>query len=495
MNLSGLRWIPLSQFVAQLIQFLALAVAARLITESEFGAYTLIGVVVAIVQSLPEHGLARAVVVARESEIEIAMPALVLSLISGIALGAVSLIAGQLLVSVFNHPHVGSILRLVSLSFPLAVIGAVLIAFAERRFAFGRVAIVRGAAGVVYASVLVIAAVSDAGAHSFAWAQIAMTVTMVVGGLVISRAVIHRSAPRRAYKRLVQDASNVSTGNVLNTVINYSDVVILGWLSNVIQIGYYNLAQRVARIPSSQISGLVPTIVLPYLADSTRTVDKERFNRYYLGAMRLVAYAVLPVMAVLVITAPDLVVVGFGEDWKPAIPVLQFLAVGIGFRTLGAPLTPMLIAFGRSDLTWKWNILRGMVLIPSFVVGANWDAEGLAVALMIATVALGLGFIYLAAYLTGTGIRSVASALVGPALYVSIAASISLSVQWMMRSLTDQAWLALVITGVSLGLVYGGLILWRERWVIVMLRKVLRGTEGSNLVSKPLPGAQNQSGA
>ncbi len=108
------------------------------------------------------------------------------------------------------------------------------------------------------------------------------------------------------------------------------------------------------------------------------------FSELYLRSLCLIVLLGLPIAAGVWLTAPDLVVLTFGEEFREAAPVLRILTVWLFLTFLSRTAAVFLMACDRQthrtrgylNATWV-SLAAGLLLIPRFGV------EGAAVAAAI----------------------------------------------------------------------------------------------------------------
>ena len=80
--------------------------------------------------------------------------------------------------------------------------------------------------------------------------------------------------------------------------------------------------------------------------------------------------------------APEFVRLLFGLTWEPSIIVIQILSlVGI-FKSLGNPNGSVLLAKGRADIGFFWNLFVVVMISVAVFVGVKWGIVGVAVAIL-----------------------------------------------------------------------------------------------------------------
>ncbi len=89
-----------------------------------------------------------------------------------------------------------------------------------------------------------------------------------------------------------------------------------------------------------------------------------------------------PIMAGMFVIAPEFVRLLFGLTWEPSIIVIQILSlVGI-FKSLGNPNGSVLLAKGRADIGFFWNLFVVVMISVAVFVGVKWGIVGVAVAIL-----------------------------------------------------------------------------------------------------------------
>jgi O-antigen/teichoic acid export membrane protein len=149
-------------------------------------------------------------------------------------------------------------------------------------------------------------------------------------------------------------------------------------------LAFYNLAYRVMVLPVQKMTQVLGDVAFPAFARVQD--DVRRLRAGFLRGVRTLAVVCFPVTIGIVVTAPVMVPVVFGEKWLPAVTTLQILALN-GPRTAIVALNSNLWqAIGKP----KWSLWTSIFAMPlymtAFAIGA-WgfgSIEAVAVGLTIA---------------------------------------------------------------------------------------------------------------
>ena len=155
-------------------------------------------------------------------------------------------------------------------------------------------------------------------------------------------------------------------------------------------LAFYNLAFRVMVLPVQKMTQVLGNVAFPAFARVQD--DLRRLRAGFLRGVRTIAVVCFPVTIGIVVTAPVLVPVVFGEKWIASVTALQILALN-GPRTALVSLNSNLWqAIGKP----KWSLWTSVIAMPlymiAFAIGAwGFDSiEAVAVGLTIAgTIVMG----------------------------------------------------------------------------------------------------------
>ena len=86
--------------------------------------------------------------------------------------------------------------------------------------------------------------------------------------------------------------------------------------------------------------------------------------------------------------APIIINILYGSEYENIVTLVRILSVYMYIRSIGNPIGSLVIATGRTDISFVWNIFSLMVM-PAFIfVGTQFSAEAVAYAMVSGIVAL-----------------------------------------------------------------------------------------------------------
>lgn len=199
----------------------------------------------------------------------------------------------------------------------------------------------------------------------------------------------------RIWKHL-KPALIVFAMGVVVAIYTSLDKVMLGYLSDDAQVGYYSVADRLIRVVVMLLTTLV-AVVLPRVSYYLDNNHHDEYRKLANFSLRIISFLSFPAAAGLFVLAGPLVFLFFGETFGPSSPLLQIMGVNVIFIALGSFLSfqviypenkERLLIFSAS-FGAIFNVVLNVLLIP------RWNAAGAAVATLIAEGAVTTALIFL----------------------------------------------------------------------------------------------------
>ena len=157
---------------------------------------------------------------------------------------------------------------------------------------------------------------------------------------------------------------------VAYSIYRIMDKTMLGGISGVETLGYYQNAENIINIPVVMIAAL-GTVMLPSMS---KTALGREFNDKLFSSFELVFLFVMPVFFSLLNTGTDIAVVLYGEDFAPSGDIIKMLAVTAVFAGIANVIRTNYLIPRRKDRTYVIstiigaivNFILNLLLIPKF---------------------------------------------------------------------------------------------------------------------------------
>ena len=203
---------------------------------------------------------------------------------------------------------------------------------------------------------------------------------------IYSRWVPHFSFGLQHLKGILGFGANLTGFNFVNYFGRNADNLLIGRFLGATPLGFYNLAYNLLLFPLNNISTTIGSVMFPAL--SIIQHDKQKVREAYVTANRYVAVVSFPLMAWLIVAAPQAIVVVFGPKWVNAIVLVQILALTGLTQSVTANCGWIYLSQGRTDIFFRWAVVCTVIVLISFALGLRSGVEGVALAYTIASLLL-----------------------------------------------------------------------------------------------------------
>ena len=415
------------QYGNGVLQIVASIILARLLAPEDFGLVAIVTVLTSFAPMVIDFGLGEAT--AQRSRIT---PSQISSLFwFNAAIGLTVTIAvvacSPLIATIFREPRLEAIASCAAISFVLWGVTCQHLALLRRTMRFGAIARIQVSSTFVGVAVAVALASCGYGYWALVLRPIVNALCAALGAWTLCRWRPGFPAFDSEVKSMVRFGLHVVGFLVAYSVARAADRVGLGLFYRPDVVGYYQNATLLYEYSILLALGQVTGVGSASL--SKLRSDPVALRQRYEAALSTLAFFIMPIAAILSVTAQDVTVLLLGERWQVAGLLLSIIALRGIFHVVEGSQAWLHLSLGRPDRWQNWGIVTLIVQVVAVLAGLPFGAEGVAAASVAASVLLAVPSIVYAGSLTGIDaavvMRTVTPQLVGA---ISIAA-----VGWCLR--------------------------------------------------------------
>ncbi len=174
---------------------------------------------------------------------------------------------------------------------------------------------------------------------------------------------------------------NVLGVELLKTLRTNLDYLLVGRFLGIKELGIYFFAFNAGLGISLSIIKSINSALLPHLCSMRQ--DWGKMKQQFYKSLKMIGALIIPLALLQSTLAPFYVPIVFGEKWIEAIPVLMIICISAIPRPFGDAASQLMIAIGRPDIDFRWNIIFTIVFTLSLFVGIQWQVIGLAFTVLI----------------------------------------------------------------------------------------------------------------
>jgi O-antigen/teichoic acid export membrane protein len=458
--LGGLVWKATSQIVGQFGRMIVAVLLARLLAPRDFGLANMVLVFSSLVLVFSDLALGAAIVQRKALSETDRATAFWTSIGAGTLFMLLLMAASGPIASFYGEDEVRPLLLVLSTTFLISSIATTHEALLVREMEF-RAAEIRTMIGMLCGAAAGVVVALEGGGPWAIIAQQVATAVVTTTLLVIRSPWRARLAFSRASLRDMGGFSGFVLGHrLLYYVHRNADNLLIGRFVGASALGVYALAYNVILIPFSRLATPVQQVLFP--AFSRLQDQPERIAALWIRTTRLVGALSIPALCGLVVVAPDLVPVVFGDRWDDAVPLIQVLAwVGL-LQSLQTLNTEILTARDKTATVFRFSLVFFAAHMTAFVIGLQWGVTGVAVAYAISSTLVEP----ILTWVTARSLSISAWRVVGSLGGVATASIVMAAVCYELRAVLIGAGVGelgrLVLVAAAGLLVYAPVVLWRQ---------------------------------
>lgn len=445
---AGVRWVAVAKAIGESAQLIASVVLARLIVPAEFGHAAIALILVPLAAILTFEGFGSALVQRKEIQHEHLETATLASLVVGVVLSTLTYLTAPLVAAPLFGAQTADLIQLASPMFLIAGFSAVSRSVLWRELEFREVSLIETASVAIGAIVAVALAVAGLEAEAI--------VLGAMSGAAISSALFMFAErpylPRwhgRQLSEIVGFGAPASGAGLLHVAITNIDYTVLAARLSASQVGFYWRAFQLGVVYQDKISGVMMRLAFPVYS---RTKDLAQLTRLHERATRVHAATVVPLLAILIVTAPVLIPWLFGSEWGPSVLPTQILAVAGMIAAILTGFPQVLLAAGKPHALLRFNLVLLAVYLGAVLATVGQGIVAVAIAVVAVYVAqLVVVYAVLLRRVVGIPVRQMVTDLAPAAIGSLALLAVCFPLMRLMRDADVAPLLSLLATG-SLGL-------------------------------------------
>ncbi len=394
-TLHALFWSFLERFGQQGIHFVISIILARLLLPEQFGLIAMLTIFMAIAQSFINSGFGQALIQKQDVTHIDECSIFYFNILVGFLAAGLLCLAAPWIAGFYNQPLLVPLTCALSLNLIINAFGLVQTTLLTKHIDFKTQLKVSVIATVISGTIGVTMALNGFGV----WRLVEQSLSSNLFRTALLW-LFNTWRPSLAFsfislRSMFAFGSRLLASGLLDTIFNNIYPVVIGKLFSPMALGFYSRAEGLQKRPIKNLYSTTSRVTFPVFSSVQN--DKPRLKRGVRKALSMLVMINFPMMVGLAIVAKPLVLVLLTEKWAPCIPYLQLLCIVGMLYPVHAINLNVLKAQGRSDLFFRLEILKKILMVIAIAITYRWGIIAMIYG-QIATSCLGY---FLNAYYTG----------------------------------------------------------------------------------------------
>ncbi len=372
-TISGVKWTTVSTIFLVVAQLLKISVLARFLDKADFGLIAIVVFVLGFTNLFVDMGLSAAILYRQGiTKNQYASLYWFNFLIASIVFIIVYLIT-PVVAGFYKQPELNKLIPLMALTILFAAFGRQFSVIEQKELNFRFISLVNITGSFFSLVFAVILAYYGFGVYSLVYSAILLQVFSNTAFLIkgIKRIGIKLHFSFKETKPFLKIGVYQVGGQIINYFNRDFDILIIGKLFGPDVLGEYSLAKQLVYRPAQLINPILGKVGAPVLAKFQNNITILKIN--YLKLLNIISSLNFVIYLGIIVFAKYLVIILYGPAYSNIIIIVRILAIYMYFRSLGNPVGSLLIATGRTDLDFFWNLLVFLIMPAVIYISAQYS--------------------------------------------------------------------------------------------------------------------------
>ena len=359
---SGIKWTSLGSIGKASIKFLQTVILVRILPQDDFGLMAVAFLIIQFTNMFADMGFSSAILHKKDAtQKEYSSLYWFTAFTSTILYGLLMSLMPLIVWFYKNEPRSSElydIIPILGLNLLFITIGRQHRTIMQKEFRFKDISLIEIVGNLVGLPITLILAYGGYGVYSLVVGTLVPSFLINVCFLIFNI----RRHPIKLYYRyskikvFLKIGSYTLGSSLLDFLAREIDVIILSRTLGFGVSGGYSIIKQLVIQFYSIINPLLISVLTPLLSHIQD--QKDRLRNSYLSVIHKLGFIYFPLYLLIVINSQTLILYLFGHQYLQYFPILILLASSYGIQALGSPVGSLQIATGRTDLGFRWTIIR-----------------------------------------------------------------------------------------------------------------------------------------
>lgn len=375
---SGLFYTALAKYSGIVVQLGVSAVLSRLLTPEDFGVIAVATVIIVFFSVFSDMGLGSAIIQKRNLTKENYESLFSFTVYSGLILGAIFFGSAWIIAGIYDDRQLISICQILTAQILFQTWNTVPNGLLLRDQKFRFIGIRTLSVQIGFAALAIGAAFLGFGVYTLLIAPVGTAVVVFFINYSQNRIKFTFSPHIDAVKKIAGYSAYTFGFSLINYFTRNLDKLLIGRVLGLSPLGFYEKSYRLMLLPVQNLTFVITPVLHPVLADFQNNLKEQ--SQKFLKLMKMLAMIGMPLSAFLYFAANDLILIIFGDQWVPSIPVFQILSLTCGTQIVGATFGSFFMATNDTKTLFILGNINTVINIGALFIGiyAIGTIEGVA---------------------------------------------------------------------------------------------------------------------
>lgn len=386
--ISGILYTGAAKYIGIFISIIVSAILARLLSPSDFGIVAIATIFINFFSTLTTVGISPAIIQNKTISDKDLKEINSFTFIIAFVLAFVFLMSVSSITLFYDNSQLlKKVLYLLAISIFFSVSSivpnAILLKDKEFKFIALRTFVVQLVLGVIS----VLGALCGMGVYSLLIGPIGSSIILFF--INFHKRPIGLSRPHKSsVNKILSFSIYQMLFNLIYLLYRNIDKLVIGKFFGMTNLGYYEKSYRLMLMPLENVSSVLSPVLHPILSEYQ--TDKDYLWKVYKKMISFLSEFSFIISVVLCFLAEPIILLLYGKNWEPAVPIFRVLSLSICFQLIQAPVGAFFQSANRvKELMWS-SLYLLILMIISVSVSVFLHNFNIFPALVLVTFFIGL---------------------------------------------------------------------------------------------------------
>lgn len=387
-TLTGLKWTTYSTIFLAVTEILKISIITRLIEKKDFGLMAIVLFIISFLSLFNDMGISTAILHKQNISKKQYSSLYWLNWIISFLVYALLLLITPLTSNFYNLPALNILIPLVGLNIFFVGLGSQFRIIEQKNLLYKDISIIEIVSSLVSFLAAIYFAYNDYKVYTLVYSLIIRVglsncLFFIMGYKKYGLLVYYKFHDTTPFLK-------IGIYQVGSQIINYFnrdiDVLIIGKLFSTEVLGGYSLAKELVRKPTFLFNSIINKVYGSSLARFN--YDNKLLKIEFLKLTNITSSLAIPLYIFILFFSAPIINIVYGSNYADISTQVKVLSVYMIFRTVGANIGNLIVATGRTDLDFNWNLYNFFVTPLFIYIGCFYGITGVAIAITINAIVL-----------------------------------------------------------------------------------------------------------
>lgn len=382
--IQGTIWSAIQKFGISFISFLSNILLARLLSPDDYGCIGMLAIFLVISNTFILGGFVSALIQKKEVTDLDYNTVFYWNIIVAIIAYLILFFAAPSISDYYHIEKLAKILRVQGIVLILNGFSAIQTTRLRKQLRFDILAKVNITSSILSVALAILLAFCGKGVWALVFQQIAYSAinSIILWTLTDWHPSLLFSVD--SFKRLFGFGFFMLLSELLNSLCDNIQGLIIGRKFTSSTMGYYAQAKKLEEVPTVSISQLVAQVTFPLF--SKIQDEKDRMRIAVKSTLSLMNYVNFAMMSLMLVVARPLILILYTDKWENCIVYFQILCISGLFNCMQSVNYQATSAAGRSRELLIWNFFKRTIGVVLMLIGLHWGVIGLLWGMVLSSV-------------------------------------------------------------------------------------------------------------